>query len=274
VLAAQFTTVGTAGTWIQGFFMTKTQISASAALLAAFVIPLSVQQSTIRHLEASQGQPPSPLVVEPQKSSANDILVPREAEDVEIRRLRGVAADLKARLAEQRQRRSGGAQTDTPVFHKVLTAGKAASIFELTYAGNATPEAALQSLLTYVREGDLSSAVSLVLIPPTRAEKMLNVLASDDQRHALAEQMRNGLFGAVISEKVERSDANHSTSEPVIEEVWPDNPSGDLTIELLEKQQLDNRRVSVRVRFTRGAEVKTEDYVFGHTSSGWKQIFQ
>lgn len=273
VLSAHVATVGTAGTWIQGFFMTKTQISASAALLAAFVIPLSVQQSTIRHLEASQAQPPDRLITEPQTSSGNESLS-TETEDAEIRRLRGVADDLKARLAEQRQRRSGGAQTATPVFPIVLTAGKAASIFDLTFAGNATPEAALQSFLTYIREGDLTSAASLMLIPPRNAEKMLNVLASDEQRHAMAEQMRNGLLGAVISEKVERSDDNHSTSEPVIEEVWPDNPSGDVTVELLEKHQLDDRRVNVRVRITRGAEVKTEDYVFGHTSTGWKQIFQ
>jgi hypothetical protein len=250
--------------------MTKSQIAVTLGLLVSLGIPFTAQQAEISKLHASvENSPAPPPPTLPHLDNPSGLAQQNEAQELE--RLRKLAADLRAQLAAKRSKLSSQPQASLVPSPILLEPGKPVSIYDLVAAGNATPEAALQSIFASTREGDLDSFLALTLFPPSKAEEINNAFATEENRHAFAEQLQKGLLGVVISEKVERREDN-SVSDPVVQEVWPENPSGEIKVEILQKEDLDPKRVRISTRIIRGSDSKTETYTFGRTSSGWKQI--
>jgi RNA polymerase sigma factor (sigma-70 family) len=264
---------GTLTLWMKtvgALSMTKTQIAVSVAVVVGLGVPFIAQQSELTEVRAAQTASDVPQARLPEQLPKPAVML-GQGEQVEIERLRKTAAELREQLADRKSHEPAKANAISPAAPVLLAVGKAVSVFDLAYAGNATPEAALQSLLAFNREGDLDGILQVALFPPSQAKDLEEMLGSNEHRQLFAEQMRKSILGVVVSESVEEK-GDGSTSDPVVKEVWPENPSGDVTVEMLQKEQIDEKRMRISAKIVRGFENKTETYTFGLTKAGWKHI--
>jgi RNA polymerase sigma factor (sigma-70 family) len=263
---------GTLALWMKtlgALSMTKAQIGVTVAVVFGLGLPFVAQQSSLTEVRAALATTDHPKEEFPEEVPKTPVML-KEDEHEEIERLRKRAAELRAQLATRRahQQKATASAPGSPV---LLRVGKAVSLFDLEYAGNATPEAALQSLLAFNREGDVEGIFQVALFSPSQAKDIEEMLGSDEQRQFFAQSMRKALLGAVVSESVEEK-SDGSTSDRVVKEVWPDNPTGEVAVEILEKEQIDEKRVRISAKIVRGIENKTETYTLGLTKGGWKHI--
>ncbi len=253
-------TFKTAGT----FAMSKMQIAALIALAAGFAVPLAQQQTILKDLRRSAALATASASVERPAAPAATT-DPAE----EIARLRQTAADLRSRLAARQNAPRQKPLSADPV---LLAPDHSVSIGQFTYAGNATPEAALQSLLFFQRDSNLDGVLSLMLFPPSEATAWNQAVSNDETRKMLARNLHEELYGLTLSESVQTDENGQAVAPPIVKEQFPDNPSGEVTLKLKDKQALGERQVRLVAQFTRGAQIKDEPFTFGLTPAGWKRI--
>jgi RNA polymerase sigma factor (sigma-70 family) len=259
---------------VSSLAMTKTQTAALVALTAALTVPLGFQQLTLNRLRAriaTGNAPAQPAVVT--TAEATPVVSSRpESEAEQIARLRRLADELRAKLMAKRTQAAAaldGPKLDPgPTF---LAAGRSVPMSQLVFAGNATPEAALQSSLAFQRDGDIDGLTSLMLFPPALADKWNELLASPEQRENLAQEMAEAAQGVVMESAVEINE-DQSASEPRVTKKWPENPQGIATVEVLEKLRIDDHRIRFSLKIVRGSDTKTDTPMLGLTSTGWKLL--
>jgi RNA polymerase sigma factor (sigma-70 family) len=218
------------------FAMTKLQTAAVVAFAGVLALPIAVQHTTLTRLQAELATPhlgtPSP--------ATGPAAVPRqlpETETQEFARLRRQADDLRLALKQAREKAEAGpAPPGGPV---LLQVGRTVPLAELVYAGDQTPEAALQSLLSSFRDGDPGRAFSLMLDQPSEEDRRM--LSSPEGQEQAAEMLK--------------SEVKELTA-----------------LELLEQRPITERRVQLVMREVRTNGVSTNVMNFGHAAAGWRQI--
>lgn len=250
--------------------MTKTQASVLAAVVLACAVPVCLQQVSLRELQAVPTRDPAPLLLTPSPQDRQPV-VNRESEASELARLRREAEQLRAALAARRRQNTNQAQPDLARGPVLLALGKPAVISDLTFAGNESPEAALQSLLAFRRDGNVEGATRLMLLSPERAALWNQLLASPEQREKLVREMIEGTAGVVIASSV-RVDEDGAASAAVESKRFPEPSDRPPTVEIIDKATFDERRIQFSIRIVHGSQTNTEHLVFGMTQTGWKGI--
>ena len=229
---------------------TKNQAIATGAVLTVLALPIGYQVRAIhearqrplpvptRTLESSVPRVPSleTAPATPGTDTARD--------DDEIARLRARADDLRARIAA-RKAMPPLAPPIRPAAAGplLLRPGQTVPMTNLVAAGNDSPEAAAQTLLAHMRDGDLDATLGLLLLSPDdRAETEAAVLGDPTAREALVQRMRSEV--AAI-----------------------------LTVELAGIEALSDRRSLVTLRRVTSTGTTNElKMTFGRTPTGWKQV--
>jgi len=250
--------------------MTKSQTGALVAIVLGFAIPLGVQRSELNsvlsNLTSAHAAPAAepPTVFEPNAAL-------KESETEEISRLRRQADELRVKIAAKRTEfASRKLASAKPVAGPTLVQiGRAVALSELSFAGNETPEAALQSLVAFRRVGDVDGATSLMLFSPKMAEELSEALASPEFRERFAQEMVETTQGVIMESSVRIHP--DQTQEHREAKRFPEGPAA-ATVEILKKTKIDERRVQFSLRFIRGHDTRIESAIFGLTSSGWKEI--
>jgi len=232
--------------------MTKSQTIATGAVIAALAVPIAYQANEIQDLRqrttpiATQSIEPSPR---PTLTEASDALpsksrAPATRSDVEeIARLRARADELRTAIAKQRNTQASPPQTiQATAGPLLLKPGQPVAVTNLVVAGTDSPEAAAQTLLAHMREGNLDATLALLLLSPEeRAELESEILKEASARDGLVERMRSEMDSL-------------------------------LTVELLGVESLAERRSAVSLQRVTPNATNVLRLVFGRTTSGWKQI--
>jgi RNA polymerase sigma factor (sigma-70 family) len=262
-------------TWLPTLFssvsMTKTQISALASFAAVLAIPIAVQQTTLHSLRTeTRSFPGSQEIAAPQQTADVSRATP-ESEAEEITRLRRTAKNFRAQLAAKNSSPPISQATASRAAGPTLLAkGKRVALSDLIFAGNDTPEAALQSMLVCRRDGDVEGAEDLLLLSPEQAEKWREMLATPGARDQMAREMSASARGAVMESAAEK--AADGSIVGTTERVKELDGSEPVQFEITKKTQLDERRVQVEARFIRGNAAQSDTMTFGLTAGGWKGI--
>ncbi len=260
-------------TFLSALAMTKTQVAVLLALAAGLAVPVSVQQSALASARATLAG--TPAVAEP--DTVQVLTRPgsgraRESAAEELTRLQHEGDALRQQLAARRARVAAPSDASGPAPGTVLLRpGVSAAIADLHYAGNATPEAALQSILAYRRDGDVDGASSLMLLSPEKAQQWSEILSIPEQRQELSQEMVAQMSG-VVRQSVVRIDAQGVASAPEESLKIPEAPANQATVEITERATLDERRIQLVLHIVRGHQTNTEHLTFGLTRTGWKEI--
>jgi RNA polymerase sigma factor (sigma-70 family) len=254
--------------------MTKTQFAGLVAVVAMVGAPVGIQQHTLAELKKQS----SLLTVAPIERPASDpsqlTSAPKNgkvSDADEVNRLRSQAAALRAQLQTKRSQPSSArvAALERVAGEVKLGPGRErVPIADLTYAGVQTPEAALQSIFYYSREGDVEGVASLSLVAPDKIEEWNEILAMPDKREELAEHLIQTTRGATSFSAVEVNE----TGSVLNEREGLVDPGPKSSVGIIEKITLDERRVRLTFETGLGKDLKTQSINFGLTSSGWKQI--
>jgi RNA polymerase sigma factor (sigma-70 family) len=248
--------------------MTKSQTAILVSIAAVLLVPIAIQQSALNAARTSLNDRSALVPEQASNTAAVGLGRTRESESEEMARLRVEADDLRQKIAAQRQPPAHAAARSTN--HEVqLALGKTAPIKDLNFVGNASPEAALQSLLAFRRDGDVDGAASLMLLPPDRAEKWNQILASPKDREQFAQEMVAATMGVVMHSAVKVDDQGNVVESSASAKV-PDAPESTTTVELLEKASLDERRMQLSIAIIRGGITNIEHATFGLGQTGWK----
>jgi hypothetical protein len=252
--------------------MTKSQTALVVALAAAFAIPFTIQQSSLKSAQAALAQQGLSLTPATPSQTVTKLKSARESEAQELIRLRSEATEVRRKITAERSA-TGPARVgrDLPPGQTLLVLGKPARISALGFAGNATAEAALQSLLAFRRDGDVDGATGLMLFPPEQVAKWNELLGAPEQRQRLAEEMIAETAG-VVMQSVAKADENGAVLETSQSPKTPEAPADVATAEIVDKTGLDERRVQFALRITRGTTTNLEQLQFGLTPTGWKAI--
>lgn len=258
---------------ISALTMTKSQALILATAVVAITIPVGLEQSKITALRTAVANVPAsglnPRMVttqSPKPATSGSV-------DGEIKRLTLLRDALRERLRNSRDAQSKKSLlTGMVPGPTLLEAGRRVSLTDLKYAGNATPESALQSSIVFARDGDLAKLCQLALVPPGEVEKVNEVLASPQEAEQLKQEMAEELQGVVQESSVQIGPDNKTVVGGSEGKKFPDNPAGTVTFEIEGKQQIDEHRVDLSVKVIRGSDIRTETTTLGLTSSGWKLI--
>jgi len=257
---------------LNSILMTKTQIAVLTGLTLALAVPLGLQHSQLNEHRAGipagnfaeQSSPTPP-------GSASPQVDPGQLYENEMAQLRKRAESLREKIRIRQEASSVSSSENNPPNPTMLALGRSIAIADLSFAGNSTPESALQSLLAYQRDGDLAGFFGMMLFPPEAIDELARILSSEDQREKLSKQLRAMALGATLQSEIEVLD-DGSSSEPRHTLSQPGDPQSPAMIEVLEMERLDDRRIQFAVKLHRGSTVRTDALAFGLTSSGWKQI--
>jgi hypothetical protein len=117
----------------------------------------------------------------------------------------------------------------------------------------------------------VEGASRLMLLPPERAERWQEMLASAEKREQLAQDMRATTAGVVMQSKVmvDDSGAVVATEESM---KTPPTSANMITAEIVDQAKIDDRRMQFSLRLVRGGETNLEYLTFGLTGTGWKSI--
>ena len=260
---------------ISSLVMTKSQALILATAVVAIAIPVGLEHSKIDALQtAVANASASPLhddiaITQSQQPARNG-----SVQD-EIGRLSRLRNDLRDQLQKRRDAQSRtsllGGMVPGPT---LLKPGRSVSLTELKYAGNATPEAALQSSIVFARDGDLARLFQLALVPPDEVDKVNEVLTSPQEAEQMKRDLTEMLQGVVVESSVQMGPDNKTVAGRSEERKFPDNPAGVVALEIGEERQIDEHRVEVPVKLIRGSDITTETISLGLTSSGWKQVLR
>lgn len=258
---------------ISSLAMTKSQALILASAVVAIAIPVGLQQSKLTGLRTAVGNVPASGLRQQMATPQTEPHDGNGSFDGEIKRLTLLRDDLRERLRNRRDAQSKNfLLTGMVPGPTLLEAGRRVSLTDLKYAGNATPEAALQSSIAFARDGDLAKLFQLALVPPGDVEKINEVLASPQQAEQLKQEMAEELQGVVQESSVLIGPDNKTEVGGSEGKKLPDNPAGTVTFEIEGKQQIDEHRVDLLVKVIRGSDIRTETTTVGLTSSGWKLI--
>jgi hypothetical protein len=219
--------------------MTKTQTATVGLLAAALAIPMAFQQlqlSGLRsELEAAPAQAAAPAAATKAESPLTS-----ESEADELARLRKTADDLRAALAAKRSAAPRGNSQNRPADPVLLVPGRPVKLAEMTFAGNATPEAAAQSVFVARRNADFDALARYILLPPDQVEEWNQLAAAPETREEMIRHLAADLKKAS-------------------------------TIELLQSQAIDEKRTILTFRISGESETRTNRVTYGFTGSGWKE---
>ncbi len=221
--------------------MTKVQTSILVVATSAALLPIGLEQMELNKLRAELAAAgaarklPAPV----QSESIPSGLATSTSEEDEIARLRREAERLRLQIATQGgERKASGRARPGPTLLKI---GQSVPLSELVFAGNDTPAAALQSIVSFQRDGDLEAFLEIALLPPDKAAEIHQLMASAERR----EELRNRLA---------------------------DEVRGTAEVEILAEKRLNERRMQVVYKATKQNEVSTNSAGFGLTSRGWLHL--
>jgi RNA polymerase sigma factor (sigma-70 family) len=252
---------------LPSLLMTKTQTAILTGVIAVMVIPMGRQRALLNRLQAETSthlRPTPPDVttdVDRGKSAVNS-----SRDEEEITKLRTRAEDLRAAIAARKSLLSGSSSLSTAQMSAVLISdGRPELLKNLAFAGNSTPEAALQSVLALKRDGDIDRLSRLLLLPPKDVEEWNRTLSSPAERKELIQGLVEEMQGAVLSSGWDGQEAHESKS-------WPKDRQADAVVSVQEKSVIDERRVQFQVKIAHGAQSRIDSCEFGLTAGGWKEI--
>jgi RNA polymerase sigma factor (sigma-70 family) len=233
--------------------MTKSQTIATGVVVAAMALPIAYQAKEI-HTLRGRVPPITPIYAESGARLATDPAVAgvnanlaqgasANAETVEIARLRARADELRKAIADRRNT----PETTEPRIPEtagplLLRPGQLVAVTNLVAAGTDSPEAAAQTLLAHMRDGNVDATLALLLLSPEqRTELESEILKEASTRDTLAERMQSEINSV-------------------------------LSVELLGVETLSERRSAVSLQRITSDATNTLRLVFGRTSSGWRQV--
>ncbi|MDB6036606.1 MAG: hypothetical protein JWM99_447 [Verrucomicrobiales bacterium] len=258
---------GTFSKLFTSFVMTKTQTTILIGLTAGFLIPLGHQHLVLNQLRAEASSNPGPTqspVAGPPSSNAAADEAGKEIE--EIATLRRRADELRTAIAARRSLKKAARITERVQAGPVLISnGRQELLKNLVFAGNSTPEAALQSLVALKRDGDLDQISDLIVLPPKDVDEWNASLASSEKRTELVQSLIEDMQGVTISSGWDGKELHE-------DKIWPKDRDAEAIISIQEKSVIDDRRVQFQVKIVRGAQTRVDTFMFGLTSSGWKEI--
>ena len=232
-------------------FMTKSQTIATSAVVAALALPIAYQATEIQDLRARSAvlptvrlnAPDSPVMglarVTPPVPGE---ILSAKTEAAEIARLRARAEELRKAISDRQSAPAPPPPRPATAGPLLLRPGQSVPVTNLVVAGADSPEAAAQTILVHMRDGNLEAALSLYLLSPTdRTEFESEVLHDPAARDALAQRMKSEV-------------------------------SAVRTVELTGLEPITQHRTRVALRRVTANETNDLKMVFGHTPSGWKQV--
>jgi len=236
-------------TWLtqvtSNLLMTKTQTAITVVLAAVVAIPLGVQQMQLQRIRAERLDDATLATFETAVPRGEIFAQPDQGTDTqaaEIARLRARLDDLRAQIASKPKPAATPRSVPPAQGPLLLLRGQPVPITNLVVAGNATPEAAAQSLLAFMRDGNLEATMGLWLLSPkNRAEWEDEVVHQPERREEVTRKM--------------------------VSEV-----SNLLTVELVEVQPITEGRSRLVLRRISATETNGMTLTFGLNPSGWKQI--
>jgi RNA polymerase sigma factor (sigma-70 family) len=252
---------------LPSLLMTKTQTAILTGVIAVMVIPLGRQRAILHRLQAEASTQVSPT----QPDGINGVgrgksVVNSSSDEEEITKLRNRAGELRAAIATRRSLLSSPARVSAAQSSAVLISdGRPELLKNLAFAGNSTPEAALQSALALKRDGDVDRLSGLLLLPPKDVEEWNRTLASPVERKELIQGLVEEMQGAMLSSGWDGQEVHESKS-------WPKDRQADAVVSVTEKSVIDERRVQFQVKIARGAQSRIDSCEFGLTAGGWKEI--
>jgi RNA polymerase sigma factor (sigma-70 family) len=253
--------------------MTKAQTAIVTAVAAALLIPLGIQRAEVKALRgAIANATPVALPPEPQSPIHSPETTGNQPTGAELARLTRLRDELQTRSRQKQATRSALSSLARPAGPTLLRPGQTVSLAELGFAGNATPEAALQSSLVLARDGDVSGFFQLALVPPSQVNHVNDVLASPDGTEKFRQELADMLRGVVESSSVELGADKQTVLSHREERHVPDNPTGIVNLQLISSRQIDDRNVQLVIGIERGGQTTTETLSLGLTATGWKQV--
>lgn len=248
------------------FVMTKTQTTILIGLTAGLLIPLSHQHLILNQLRAeaaSRAGLSQPTLAGAPTSSAAAVAAANEIE--EISTLRRRADELRAAIVARRSLKRPPGKRDLQAGSVLVSNGRQELLKNLVFAGNSTPEAALQSLVALKRDGDVDEMSNLIVLPPKDVDEWNAALASPEKRTELVQSLIEDMQGVTLSSGWDGKELHE-------DKIWPKDRDAEATISIQEKSVIDERRVQFQVKILRGAQTRVDTFMFGLTSSGWKEI--
>ena len=246
--------------------MTKSQTTILIVLTAGLLIPLSRQHLILKQLRAealSRGSRQPILAAAPTHSAAADE-AGNEIEEMATLRRRSV--ELRSALAARRSLKNPPVgKRDLQAGPVLISNGRQELLKNLVFAGNSTPEAALQSLVALKRDGDVDQMSRLIVLPPKDVDEWNASLASPEKRAELVQSLVEDMQGVTLSSGWDGKELHE-------DKIWPKDRDAEATISIQEKSVIDERRVQFQLKIVRGAQTRVDTFMFGLTSSGWKEI--
>lgn len=219
------------------FMIKKGQICVLGAAMIVGVIPLRHQQSELAQLKAeiaSHAIGDSKIARLPNRSAvALDSETASESQ--EIARLRAELELLRSATPGLPEKLSVPAKTDARV---KLELGKSVPFNELEFAGNAVPEAALQSSLALERVGDVAGTLAVTLFSPRTGQEFQELMQSPEKFAQVAERMKSE------SAKVER-------------------------VSMVRKRVFDTNRVMIELALIQASETNLHLFNLARIGEGW-----
>ncbi len=213
---------------------------AAASLATALVL---VQQNEVNVLRqrvvAREAILPAPAIVSDDLSGGSS----PDTEKEELARLQARAAELRRQLAEAALRSRPAAPPDPVEGPVLLKPGNRVAVAELTEAGSATPEAALQSLMAAQQQADPDRTLELMLLPADQAARI-----------AAERQSEEALERLLQSEAKKAQESGEAVELLTVRFDWEDRAEIDFTHHRLDEKP------------------RIETQVFGRTHSGWKLL--
>jgi len=256
--------------FISPLIMTKAQTVILATVVAALVLPWGIQHAELTTLRSAIKNAPAPIPIKDLQAAAGSVT--GASAGGEIARLSALRDNLRVQLDEKKKatRASFYEKTIGPT---LLVRGRSVSLNALGFAGNTSPEAALQSSIVSARDGDLAGFIQLALISPGHIDELNQILGSPEQSEHMKKELAEMLQGVVYESSVQVGPDNKTIVDQHEGKRAPDNPRGEVTFEITEKHQINERNVELVVKIVRGNETKTETINLGLTPAGWKQEF-
>ncbi len=220
--------------------MTKTQGWITGAVITAFALPLSYRQLELNRLRAAP-VPPPPAVVEASVRPAPEP-APLD-ESAEMARLRLRRDELQSQIANRAQRlaRSNQPAAGSAAGPILLEVGRVVPLTNLVVAGDATPEAAAQTVLARMRDDAIEALMDSFLFSPSERARYAEFREQPDSRDILSERLRSTVTNV-------------------------------LAVELREIRAIDDRRRELVVRHLTGTTTNEQRLIFGNAGGGWKMI--
>jgi hypothetical protein len=184
----------------------------------------------------------------------------------EIAALQTRAAELRSAIAARRSlKKIPPGKPDIQAGPVLISNGRQELLKNLVFAGNSTPEAALQSLVALKRDGDVDQMSSLVVLPPKDVDEWNATLSSPGKRSELVQSLVEDMQGVTLSTGWDGQEVHEAKN-------WPKDRSAEAIVSVQEKSVIDERRIQFQLKIVRGAETRVDTFMFGLTSSGWKEI--